>query len=83
MLVFWVVAFLLAVSAFMIFGIPMIMMGPRVVVRNLAVRPEGRIMAVSLIGLALSLFLVAGSFIQNDSADVISAQNFYSLHAQA
>lgn len=83
MSVFWIAAFLLALSVFMIFGIPLVMMGPRAVARNLAVRPESRIMAVSLIGLAVSLFLVAGSFIQSDGADVTSAQNFHSLQAQA
>jgi len=83
MLVFWIAGFLLAVSAFLIFGVPMIMMGPRAVARNVLVRPESKIMATSLVGLAASLFLVAGSFIQSDSANTISAQNFYSLHAQA
>ena len=83
MLVLWIAGFLLAIAAFLIFGLPLILMGPRAVFKNTLSRPEGKILAGSLAAIGLSLFLVAGSFIQNDSADTISAQNFHSLQAQA
>ncbi|MEO9970061.1 MAG: hypothetical protein ABJG15_09605 [Hyphomonadaceae bacterium] len=82
MLIMWIAAVCLAVSAFLIFGIPMIALGPRAVLRNTRKNPEGAAFAASLVAIGVSLFLVSGSFIQTGTVDTLSAENFYSLYAQ-
>ncbi len=81
MLVLWIAGFFLAVSALLIFGVPMVALGPRTVLRGAMRRPESKLLAGSLVAIGVSLFLLSGSFISTGSADFLSAENFHSLQA--
>ncbi len=83
MIAFWIAAFLLILSVLLIFGPPLIMMGPRAVLRHTLMHPENKILLAGLATIGISLFLVTGSFIQSASPDTISARNFHSLNTQA
>jgi len=82
MFVLWIAGACLAISAILIFGIPLVVLGPRAVMRSMLRRPEQKLLAGSLVAIGASLFLASGSFIQTGNVDTLSAENFFSLYVQ-
>lgn len=81
MFVLWIAGFFLAVSALLIFGVPLVVLGPRTVLRGVMRRPESKLLIGSLVAIGVSLFLASGSFISTGAANTLSAENFNSLQA--
>ena len=83
MLAYWISGFLFLVSAFFLFGVPMIVLGPKAVLSRLATRPESKLVAGTFLTLVLAgvlLPLSIGPLISAGDIAQMSAENFYRLN---
>ncbi len=86
MLALWIALAFLALSAFLLFGVPMVVLGPRAVMARLWDEADGRValatFATVLLAVAFAPHFIRPLISAGDIAQV-SAENFNRLHWSA
>lgn len=86
MIAMWIAGFFLVLSAFFLFGVPMIVLGPKAMYARMFDRPEGRIMMGTLATAVLAVILiphVGGPLISAGDIAQMTVENFHRLNWSA